>query len=108
MRVIAFVLVGLTACGAGDALLGKDCTSQDDQSWDIDQPDQATAFRIEQCRIDGDACTPLCNLEMQIHGVQSTAGATGCEVTFDGGSTHVKATYTVFNNSGNCAVPEGF
>ncbi|MFT3692752.1 MAG: hypothetical protein QM831_06405 [Kofleriaceae bacterium] len=105
MRVIALVLL-LGACGAGDVLLGKDCTSEEDQTFVITSPDPATSFRIEQCRLDGDACLPLCQLVMTQRNVESTSGATACEVTFDGATTNAKATYTVFNGGGNCNVAE--
>jgi hypothetical protein len=104
---LALVLVGLAAgCGADEALLGKDCTSNEDQTFDIENPDTPTAFKIEQCRVDVDACTPLCSYVLDQHSVSSSSGATGCDVEFEGAVTHVTASYQVFNGGPNCPVIE--
>jgi hypothetical protein len=105
---LALVLVGLVqaagGCGADEALLGKDCTSTNDQTFDIENPDTPTAFKIEQCRVDVDACTPLCTYVLDQHSISSSNGATGCDVEFEGAVTHVKASYQVFNGGPNCPV----
>jgi len=104
---LALVLVALAAgCGADEALLGKDCTSTEDQTFDIVNPDTPTAFKIEQCRVDVDACTPLCTYVLDAHSVSSSSGATGCDVEFEGAVTHVTASYQVFNGGPNCPVVE--
>jgi hypothetical protein len=100
------VLVLVTACGTEDVLIGKDCTSSEDQSWDITNPDMPTAFKIEQCRVDVDACAALCSFIMQTKQVSSNSGATACDVSFDGVVTHVKATYEISNPGPGCAVDE--
>jgi hypothetical protein len=110
---LALVLVVATGCGADEALLGKDCTSTEDQTFDIENPDTPTAFKIEQCRVDVDACTPLCTYVLDQHSITSSSGATGCDVEFEGAVTHVKASYQVFNGGPNCPVvdqgqPGGF
>ena len=110
---LALVLVVATGCGADEALLGKDCTSTEDQTFDIENPDTPTAFKVEQCRVDVDACTPLCTYVLDQHSISSSSGATGCDVEFEGAVTHVKASYQVFNGGPNCPVvdqgqPGGF
>jgi hypothetical protein len=100
------VLVLVSACGAEDALIGKDCTSSEDQSWDIDHPDMPTAFKIDQCRVDADTCPALCTFIMQTKQVSSNAGATACDVSFEGAVTHVTATYDITNSGPGCATPE--
>ena len=105
---LALVLVVVAAgagCGADEALLGKDCTSTADQTFDIENPDTPTAFKIEQCRVDIDACTPLCNMVLDQHSITSSSGATGCDVEFEGAVTHVTASYQVFNGGPNCPIP---
>ena len=111
---LVLVLVGLAGgCGADEVLLGKDCTSNEDQTFDIENPDTPTAFKIEQCRVDVDACTPLCSYVMDQHSISSSSGATACDVEFEGAVTHVTASYQVFNGGPNCPIaeddqPEGF
>jgi hypothetical protein len=110
---LALVLVVATGCGADEALLGKDCTSTEDQTFDIENPDTPTAFKIEQCRVDVDACTPLCTYVLDQHSISSSSGATGCDVEFEGAVTHVTASYQVFNGGPSCPVvdqgqPGGF
>ena len=112
MRItLALVLVALGGCGADEALLGKDCTSTEDQTFDLQNPDTPTEFKIEQCRVDVDACTPLCSYVLSQHSIASDASA--CDVEFEGAVTHVKASYQVFNGGPNCPVvndgqPGGF
>ena len=113
MRItLALVLVALgSGCGADEALLGKDCTSTEDQTFDLQNPDTPTEFKIEQCRIDVDACTPLCSYVLTQHSIASAASA--CDVEFEGAVTHVKASYQVFNGGPNCPLagddqPQGF
>jgi len=98
------ILVAVGACGAEDALIGKDCTSTEDQTWDLQNPDTPTEFKIESCRIDVDACPALCTYVLTQHSVSGSA--TGCEVEFEGGITHVTASYQVFNGGPNCPVFE--
>jgi hypothetical protein len=104
--------MGLTlpAC-IEDVLIGKDCTSTEDQTWDVTDPDQALAFKIDACRIDVDACDPLCTYMMTVKQVPASNGATACDVEFDGATTHIKATYDVLNSDvPGCAFnePGGF
>jgi hypothetical protein len=101
--LVAFIQVG---CGADEALLGKDCVSTEDQTFDIENPDTPTAFKIEQCRVDVDACTPLCTYVLDQHSISSSSGASACDVEFEGAVTHVKASYQVFNGGPNCPVEE--
>lgn len=96
----------LFGCGADQALLGKDCVSTEDQTFDIENPDTPTAFKIEQCRVDVDACAPLCSYVLNEHSVMSQSGATACDVEFEGAVTHVKATYSVFNGGPNCPIED--
>ena len=103
MRLPILALLLVTACGTEDVLIGKDCTSSEDQSWDLDNPDMATAFKIESCRVDADACTALCTFIMQTNQVVSNAGATSCDVTFEGAITHVTAQYDVSNGGPGCS-----
>lgn len=98
------ILLALGGCGAGEALLGKDCNSTEDQTWDLQDPDVPTDFKIESCRVDQDACMALCAYVLQQHSVGSFASQ--CDVEFDGAVTHVKATYEVFNGGPNCPVFE--
>ncbi|HEY0253866.1 MAG TPA: hypothetical protein VGC41_20190 [Kofleriaceae bacterium] len=86
--------------------MATSCTQTEEQSWDITHPDQPTSFRIEQCRIDADACLPLCTLVMMTNQVESTSGPTACDVEFEGATTHVKATYTSFNGGVACPVDD--
>src|SRR4051812_9499605 len=101
--LVAFVQVG---CGADEALLGKDCVSTEDQTFDIENPDTPTAFKIEQCRVDVDACTPLCTYVLDQHSISSNSGASACDVEFEGAVTHVKASYQVFNGGPNCPIEQ--
>lgn len=86
----------LAACGATDVLIGQDCTSTEDQTWDVTAPDAAMSFKIESCRMDVDACPTLCTYMMAVKEV-SSSGAPTCDVEFEGGTTHIKATYEVTN-----------
>ena len=105
MRITGALVLALSiGCGADQALLGKDCTSTEDQTFDLQNPDPPTAFKIEQCRVDVDACPPLCTYVMNEHSISSSSGATACDVEFEGATTHVKATYQVFNGGPNCPV----
>lgn len=112
MRItLALVLVVVVGCGADEALLGKDCTSTTDQTFDLQSSDPPTEFKIEQCRLDVDACTPLCTWVLTQHSIASSSSA--CDVEFEGAVTHVKASYQVFNGGPNCPVagddqPGGF
>jgi hypothetical protein len=90
--------MGLTLPGCvEDVLIGKDCTSTEDQTWDVTDPDQALAFKIDSCRLDVDACDPLCTYMMTVKQVSSNSGASACDVEFEGATTHIKATYEVAN-----------
>jgi hypothetical protein len=106
----SLLLLFLTSCGVEDAIVGQGCTSSEDKSWDITNPDTSTGFQIEQCRVDADTCMHLCTYLMTRDQVSSSNGATGCDVSFDGGTTHVDASYDVTNtDNSNCVVPtEGF
>ena len=96
-----------SACGASDVLIGKDCTSTEDQTWDVTAPDAPTEFKIDQCRVDVDACPPLCTYMMSVKQVNSNAGATACDVEFEGATTHIKATYDVNNTDvPGCAIAQ--
>jgi hypothetical protein len=101
----------LCACSAEDVLIGKDCTSTEDQTWDVTDPDQPLAFKIDSCRVDVDACGALCTYMMTTKNVTSNSGASACDVEFEGATTHIKATYEV-NNDGvpGCEInqPGGF
>jgi hypothetical protein len=90
--------MGLTlpAC-VEDVLIGKDCTSTEDQTWDVTDPDQALAFKIDSCRLDVDACDALCTYMMTVKQVTANSGASACDVEFEGATTHIKATYEVAN-----------
>lgn len=106
MRITLACVLVLFGCGADQALLGKDCVSTEDQTFDIENPDTPTAFKIEQCRVDVDACAPLCTYVLNEHSVSSQSGASACDVEFEGAVTHVKATYSVFNGGPNCPIEE--
>ncbi len=103
VRIFLYLLlVSTTACSAQDVLLGKDCTSTQDQSFDLQNPDTPTAFKIESCRVDADACRALCSYVLSQKQIASEASA--CDVSFDGAVTHVTASYEVFNGGPNCPV----
>ncbi|MEO8842642.1 MAG: hypothetical protein ABI591_26660 [Kofleriaceae bacterium] len=111
MRLPIVIAVTLAACGATDVLIGKDCTSTEDQTWDITEPDAAMNFKIESCRMDVDACPALCTYMMTENNVSSSSGASGCDVEFEGGTTQIKATYEVANTDvPGCSInePGGF
>ena len=85
----------LPAC-VEDVLIGKDCTSTEDQTWDVTDPDQALAFKIDTCRIDVDACDALCTFMMSEKAgvVEQRRHRLRCRVR-GRGTTHIKATYDV-------------
>jgi hypothetical protein len=108
---LAIVVLGLglgLGCNADEVLIGKDCVSTENQSWDLQNPDIPTAFKIESCRVDVDACPALCSYVLAKNNVTSSSGSTGCDVTFEAGTTHITASYSVFNGGPNCPVENTF
>lgn len=56
----------------------------------------ALELKIEDCRVDIDACADLCSYELSKAGIAQVQ-VNSCSVTFDGGTTTSKVSYAGFN-----------
>jgi hypothetical protein len=96
------VMVLLAACT--DSSSSSDCVSHMEMTFDIHTPaDPPLQLRVESCRLDIDACPDLCAMEMvrdNVNGQQS-----GCDVSFQGDTVHVKISYDEFDATQGCAQP---
>jgi hypothetical protein len=106
------VLAGLPAAVAcdGGPLIGGDCVETHHQDFtskvDVDPPFQ---LKAESCRVDVDACMPLCVSLMRRAGIGSSPDT--CDVTFSGDEVTARITYETYTNGTNCPAegrrPEG-
>jgi hypothetical protein len=115
--------VVLGGCNSVDDLLtGSDCTETVENTYDLDSPSKAsTQLKIEQCRLDVDACSSLCNQVLVDNGqggqgqvpfgAPEAPGFLGsgnlfskCQVSFEGNTTHVDVAFEQFNGGANCPV----
>jgi hypothetical protein len=102
------VLAGLPGCDS--SLLTPDCVQTHTQDFtskvDVDPPFQ---LKAESCRVDVDACMPLCVSLMRRANVGSSPDT--CDVTFDGDEVTARIKYETYSNSGGCPTegrrPEG-
>lgn len=105
------MLAGLPAVAACDSsIVPGDCVETHDQTFtskvDADPPFQ---LKAESCRVDVDACMPLCLALMQR--AQVFASPDACDVTFSGDEVSARVHYQTYNDSGGCPAegrrPEG-
>ena len=105
LGVSCALAIGLAGCGVDSLLTGTGCVSHDEDTWDLHEPtDPATTLKIEDCRVDVDACDALCTMVLAAN--NSSGTETSCQVTFEGATTHVDIHYDVNNGGDGCAVPE--
>jgi hypothetical protein len=102
-------LVGLTSVLAAGCLLeavvpssGSDCVTTVSKTITIatKPADPPMDLRLQNCRIDVDACTDLCALAMQRANIQGAP--TKCSATFDDDLVSLGVSYQVSNNNGSC------
>jgi hypothetical protein len=105
LRILAAVgvlSIGLAASGCN--LYSSDgCEETVEKTIHLMEPaDPALQFRIDTCRIDADACPPLCSLAMQRSNISGSMQ--GCAVGFSDSDVRVRVAFNVARDNGNCPV----
>jgi hypothetical protein len=95
------VFAGLPATAACDNSIFTDCVETHVQDFtskvNADPPFQ---FKAESCRVDVDACMPLCVSLMRRAGLGALPDT--CDVTFDGDEVTARIKYETYSNGGGC------
>ncbi len=104
---LAWLVILMAGCGIGDLLTGgsdTSCSQTFETDFDVTPSTPQLQLKIEQCRLDVDACPGLCTDEMQAQ--ELAASFQSCTVTFDGATAKLAITYQVKNEGNGCAIPE--
>lgn len=101
-------VVGLSGCAIESVFTGSGCTDHKTSTWSLSEPtDPSTTLKIEDCRVDVDACDALCTMELDEFGTDVDE-MTGCQARFEGSAVHLQVDYDVQSDAPGCEVPEPF
>lgn len=98
------VLAGMPLAAGGCGLVDDTpCVETKTRTLHASEPAEASLqLKIDSCRADVDACTPLCSALMERADIQSSPQS--CSVTFLDDTVYAKVSYEVYNGGSNCPV----
>jgi hypothetical protein len=101
--VVAGLPLATSGCFISDVLDDKPCREEKSQVLFATQPAEASLqLKIDSCRVDIDACPPLCS-EMKSR-AEIQGSMISCEVTFDDDRVTARVKYEVYHGGSNCPV----
>lgn len=106
MRLLHWLAVASIALGVSACDVDNDCSKTEQKTILIPTPaDPPLQLRIEQCRVDKDACLDLCTLAGERANLTSSPET--CDVAFHGETeVEVKIAFEEFTGGNGCAVAE--
>ena len=98
------LVVALWVLASGCNLYSSEnCEETLEKTLHITEPaDPPLQFRIDTCRVDSDACPPLCSLAMQRSGINGTPITCAVGFVDSASEVRIRVSFNVPNNNTNC------